>query len=134
MQVSRTFERSERLKSAKIIGSLFRDGNSFAAYPLRVVWAPTQAGPAVRATMAVSVSKKRFKTAVERNRVKRLVREAYRLQKHLLYERLETREEHISIMISYIGQEILPYKEVERGVTKMLRKLEESHQQKQSNS
>jgi ribonuclease P protein component len=84
--------------------------------------------------MAVSVSKKRFKTAVERNRVKRLVREAYRLQKHLLYERLETREEHISIMISYIGQEILPYKEVERGVTKMLRKLEESHQQKQSNS
>jgi ribonuclease P protein component len=134
MQVSRTFERSERLKSAKIIGSLFRDGNSFAAYPLRVVWAPTQAGPAGRATMAVSVSKKIFKTAVERNRVKRLVREAYRLQKHLLYERLETREEHISIMISYIGQEILPYKEVERGVTKMLRKLEESHQQKQSNS
>jgi ribonuclease P protein component len=134
MQVSRTFERSERLKSAKIIGSLFRDGNSFAAYPLRVVWAPTQAGPAGRATMAVSVSKKRFKTAVERNRVKRLVREAYRLQKHLLYERLATREEHISIMISYIGQEILPYKEVERGVTKMLRKLEESHQQKQSNS
>ena len=134
MQVSRTFERSERLKSAKIIGSLFRDCNSFAAYPLRVVWAPTQAGPAGRATLAVSVSKKRFKTAVERNRVKRLVREAYRLQKHLLYERLETREEHISIMISYIGQEILPYKEVERGVTKMLRKLEESHQQKQSNS
>ncbi|MFN5236236.1 MAG: ribonuclease P protein component [Bacteroidota bacterium] len=134
MPVSHTFERSERLKSAKIIGSLFRGGNSFAAYPLRVVWAPTQAGPAGKATMAVSVSKKRFKTAVERNRVKRLVREAYRLHKHLLYEQLENREEHISIMVSYIGQEILTYQEVERGVLKMFRKLEESHKQKQSNS
>jgi len=134
MPVSHTFERSERLKSTKIIGSLFREGNSFAAYPLRVVWAPTQAGPTGMATMAVSVSKKRFKTAVERNRVKRLVREAYRLHKHLLYERLKAREEHISIMISYIGQEILPYNEVERGIMKMLRKLEESHKQKQSNS
>ncbi|MFM7152821.1 MAG: ribonuclease P protein component [Bacteroidota bacterium] len=134
MPVSSTYERSERLKSAKIIGSLFREGNSFAAYPLRVVWAPTQAGPAGRATMAVSVSKKRFKTAVARNRVKRLMREAYRLHKHLLYEQLEARNEHLSIMISYIGQEILTYKEVEKGVLKMLRKLEESHQQKQSNS
>jgi ribonuclease P protein component len=134
MPVSSTYERSERLKSAKIIGSLFREGNSFAAYPLRVVWAPTQAGPAGRATMAVSVSKKRFKTAVARNRVKRLMREAYRLHKHMLYEQLEARNEHLSIMISYIGQEILTYKEVEKGVLKMLRKLEESHQQKQSNS
>ncbi len=81
-----TFKRAERLKSRKVIEQLFKQGQSFAQYPLRIVWVemaePRSEFPA---QFALSVSKKKFKRAVDRNRIRRLVREAYRLNKHVLY-------------------------------------------------
>lgn len=119
-----TFLRPERLKSTKVIAALFKDGQSFVAYPLRVVWMVSTLGEPGTATMAVSVSKRLFKTAVQRNRLKRQIREAYRLHKHLLYQTIETQAQpHISLMITYIAKEPLPYQEIENGVQKMIRKL-----------
>lgn len=119
-----TFLRSERLKSTKVIAALFTDGQSFVAYPLRVVWMISTAGEPGKATMAVSVSKRLFKTAVQRNRLKRQIREAYRLHKHLLYQTIEAQAQpHISLMITYIAKEPLPYQEIENGMQKMIRKL-----------
>ena len=85
-----TFKRAERLKSRKVIEQLFKQGQSFAQYPLRIVWVemaePRSEFPA---QFALSVSRKKFKRAVDRNRIRRLVREAYRLNKHVLYGGLE---------------------------------------------
>lgn len=122
-----TFTRSERLKSRTVIGRLFKDSHSYVAYPLRVVWLEHKAPPPPDSTNApiqlvVSVPKRHFKTAVARNRLKRQIREAYRLHKHLLYEKLAGRHD-VALMLMYISKEALPYSEIEAGVVKMIRKM-----------
>lgn len=120
-----TFARQERLKSQKAIGSLFKGGNSYVAYPLRIVWkeAPPHLAAMSRAQVVVSVPKRNFKTAVQRNRLKRQIREAYRLQKEAFYQKLEVADLHISLMISYIAKEPLLYTDIAGGVNKMIRKF-----------
>lgn len=120
-----TFAKTERLKSEKIIGLLFREGQSYMAYPLRVVWMPLRADPKFPAPVqvAVSVPKRRFKTAVERNLLKRRIRESWRLQKHLFLEKIGP-ERHLAVMLVYVGQEALPYADIAAGVKKMIRKFE----------
>jgi ribonuclease P protein component len=123
-----TFSRQERLKSRKIIGQLFKGGESFVAYPLRVVWLsvePEPVSPTAKteacAQLAISVPKRNFKTAVARNLLKRRIREAYRLHKHELYEKLADRR--IALMFMYIAKEELSFAEIEAGVKKMIRKF-----------
>lgn len=125
-----TFSRNERLKSLVLIGRLFRGGNSYVAYPLRVVWMPLDEpmrdlismGEA-RAQLAISVPKRVFKTAGARNLLKRRIREAYRLNKVPFYEKLAAANQHVALMLVYIGKEELPYSEIEQGVKKMIRKF-----------
>ncbi len=121
-----SFHRTERLKSRKTIGLLFKSGGgqSYVAYPLRVVW--VQLGEETEtefpAQVALSVPKRTFKTAVERNRLKRQIREAYRLHKHELYEKLAAADHRIALMLMYVAKEALPFAEIEKGVAKMVRK------------
>jgi len=121
-----TFTRSERLKSKKLLGGLFKGGNSYVAYPMRVVWSPLPADhePAnIQVQVAFSVPKRNFKTAVARNLLKRRIREAYRLHKHELYEKLATEDERIALMLLYVAKETLSFAEIEAGVVKMIRKF-----------
>lgn len=125
-----TFSRHERLKSRRLISRLFREGNSFVAYPLRVVWLPVteeeQAlvswGPAP-AQLAISVPKRHHKSAVARNRLKRRIREAYRLHKMEFYARLALENRHIALMLVLLSKEDIPYSEIEAGIQKMIRKF-----------
>lgn len=117
------FLRNERLKSRKVIAGLFKNGRSFVAYPLRVVWTASHAGEQGCATIAISVSKRMFKTAVQRNRIKRQIREAYRLHKPAFYELLAAQQKHVSLMIIYVAKEPLPYADIDAGVKKMIRKF-----------
>jgi ribonuclease P protein component len=127
--------REERLKSQRLIEALFSSKNtataSYVAHPLRVVWMPIPpempqpAGPPPPAQIAISVSKKIFKRAHDRNRVKRLIREAYRLQKSAWYERLAaTDSPPIAMMLIFLGKELPEFADIESGVRKMIRKYE----------
>ena len=119
------FQRGEKLKSRKEIERLFQAGSQACIqYPLRLVWRPmSQKRSDFPVQMTVSVSKKRFKRAVDRNRIKRLVREAYRLQKPELYERLGTPENQLAWMIIYVGKEMPEYRRIEKSMRKLQTKF-----------
>jgi ribonuclease P protein component len=102
----KTFGKKEKLVSKKTIDALFSGGNSrsMSAYPLRVVFMRKERNETEEpAQVMVSVSKRHFKRAVKRNRVKRQIREAYRLNKHLLYEALEQKKD-MAVAMAFIWQ------------------------------
>lgn len=120
-----SFQKGERLKSIKVISLLFKEGHSFIAYPLRFIWMnrphPENEFPA---QFALSVPKRSFSKAADRNVLRRRIREAYRLHKHELYEVLPTKDnEQLAIMALYIGKEPLPYHDIEKGMLKAVRKF-----------
>ena len=111
-----TLGQQERLKSRKLIERVFREGKSFALFPFRVFYLPLQstatagqqplpvAGPPLQAGFAVSA--RNFKRAVDRNRVKRLTREAYRLQKQDLQDRLNEKGRALALFFVYTGKDL----------------------------
>jgi len=105
-----TFKKEERLCSKRRIESLFHNGSSFIVYPFRAVYQVEPSLPLGSPSVAIliSVSKKRFKKAVSRNRIKRLLREAYRLEKSALGSFLGQHSLHLSLAIQYVGTEELP--------------------------
>ena len=84
-----TYPKNEKLKSKITIGLLFSEGKSVSKYPLRLVYYSGNLGESQNIKMGVSVSKKHFKKAVDRNYFKRVLRETYRLNKHLLIDSLD---------------------------------------------
>ncbi len=117
-----TFQKGERLKSTKVIARLFKEGHSFVAYPLRVVYLPLDTQQDFPAQCALSVSKRNFPKAVQRNPLRRRIRESYRLHKHQLYQVLISHNLQIAVMYIYIAKEPLPYQEIEKGIKKSFKK------------
>ena len=101
-----TLGKEERLKSKKLIERLYKERNSVKAFPLRMIFLQTEHTSKFPSQVGVSVPKRNFKRAVDRNRIKRLLRESYRLQKEIVYNNLE---EPYVFMISYIGKEECTY-------------------------
>jgi ribonuclease P protein component len=118
-----TFTKEERLCNKKLIDGLFHNGSSFLCYPYKVSWLlnPDQQ---VLAQVLFSVSKRRFKNAVDRNLIKRRTREAYRLNKQeQLYAVLAATDKKIVFSLGYIGKGIEPYELVEKKMRKLLSQL-----------
>ena len=104
-----TYPKDEKLKSKITIGLLFSEGKSVSKYPLRLVYNPGTFGEGERIKMGVSVSKKYFKKAVDRNYFKRVLRETYRLNKHLLLDNLD---QTYSFMFFYQCKDRLSFEEI----------------------
>ncbi|MGQ0737619.1 MAG: ribonuclease P protein component [Bacteroidota bacterium] len=115
-----TLGKTERLKSRKAIEELFEKGKGFSISPFRVAYLRTEA---TGLRVAVGASTKNFKKAVDRNRIKRLMREAYRLQKIPLQKFLQSQNKGISLFLTYTGKEIPDYAIVSGTVQKCLNKL-----------
>lgn len=111
-----TYNKDEKLKSQKAIEQLFAEGKSVSAYPLRMVYLDNQ----FQLKVGVSVSKRNFKLAVHRNRVKRLLREGYRLNKNLL---IDNKLDHYTLMILYISKEMPDFKTIDKKMKALLSKF-----------
>lgn len=116
-----SLKKSERLSRKKIIDTLFAEGESFFSYPLKVVFIQAELPVDYPVQAGFSVSKRNFKKAVDRNLLKRRMREAYRLNKSIIC-RLETKSQ-IAVMFIYSGKEIEDYQTIENGMLKALKKL-----------
>lgn len=120
-----TFRKQERIVSTRLIEMLFGKGNSksLSAYPLRVVYLQTarQTGEAP-VQILISVPKKRFKHAVDRNRVKRQVREAYRHHKQIL-EGAVAEESQLLIAFIWLSDRHCPTAEIEKRVVRLLQQI-----------
>jgi len=104
-----TLGKEERLKSRKIIEQLFKEGKLFTAFPFRIIW-KYQTEPNGNSLQAgFTVSTKYFKKAVDRNRIRRLMKEGYRLQKYPLQTTLDNANRQLVIFIIYVGKEIPEY-------------------------
>ena len=115
-----TYPKNERLKSKTTIGLLFSEGKSVSKYPLRLVYSQAEADSEQKIKMGVSVSKKYFKRAVDRNYFKRVLRETYRLNKHLLLDNLE---QPYSLMFFYQTKDKLSYEEINTKTIQLFEKF-----------
>ena len=133
-----TLGKKERLKSRKQIEHLFKQGKSFALYPFKIYYVLNQLQisqdavklgnsqlptPNSRLLFGVGAGTRNFKKAVDRNRIKRLTREAYRLQKNALQQKLLEKEKQLNVFFIYTGKEIPDYLLVREKTTQILNRL-----------
>ncbi|MDP9047437.1 MAG: ribonuclease P protein component [Bacteroidota bacterium] len=119
-----TFKKEERLCNQKLIDTLFHNGSSFLCYPFKASWILTDGPQPFPAQVLFAVSKRRFKRAVDRNLIKRRMREAYRLHKQQnLYDILVSSDKKIVLSLGYIGKEIVAYDFAEKKMLKLLSQL-----------
>jgi len=111
-----TLTKREKLRSKKAFTELIKLGRSFHSQPFLIIWEKTIPEEKYPAQVAVSVSKKLFKRAVDRNIIKRRTLEAYRLNKHNLYNFLESKNFGLVFIIVYREKQVADYLSIERGI------------------
>lgn len=115
-----TFPKKEKLKNKKRIEQLFVAGKSVSSYPLKLIYLKTDRTPDVPFQTAVTVPKRNFKSAVKRNRIKRLMRESYRLNKDLIFNNSEG---SFAFLFVYLGKETPSYQEIDARMKGVLHKF-----------
>lgn len=123
------YPKNEKLKSKISIGLLFSEGKSVSKYPLRLVYHSGSLNENEKIKMGVSVSKKNFKKAVDRNRFKRILRETYRLNKHILLDNLD---KPYAFMFFYQTKERLTYEEINIKTIQLFEKFVAQNSKKES--
>ncbi len=119
-----TFKKSERLCSRILMDCLFQGDNRTAtAYPLRAVFLPVEEEQQKGVSILISVPKKRFHDAVDRNRVKRQIREAYRKNKHALAEQVAQSGKGLLVALIYVSAEIETTEQIEKRMIRLLDKI-----------
>ncbi len=115
-----SFPRKEKLKSKKLIEQLFAEGQPVSNYPIKLIYLKTELPFEVSIQAGVTVPKKNFKSAVKRNRIKRLMRESYRLNKGLVFNNSKGT---FAFLFLYLGKEMPDYALVEENLKAVLHKF-----------
>ena len=123
MEKKFTLKKVERLKRRKVIEKLFSEGRAVTSFPIRVQYKMDDPLLTVSLQAGFSVSSRTFKKAVDRNRIKRLMREAYRLQKGPLEQALQTKQQKLALFLIYTGKELPNYALVREKIEVVLKKL-----------
>ncbi|MEH6308817.1 ribonuclease P protein component [Olivibacter sp. CPCC 100613] len=121
-----TFKKEERLCNRKLLTKLFQSGSSFILYPYRISFLESRGLPNP-IQVVISVPKRRFKRAVDRNLLKRRIRESYRLQKHSLYGFATDHQIELLIAFQYIGKEIANYPTIHKRMGIALAKIQHEY-------
>ena len=122
MQSERFFlGKEDKLKSRKTIDEVFKSGSNFSVYPFKIWYLPGKHKTTLQTGFGVSA--RQFKKAVDRNKVKRLMREAYRLQKNELQHQLQQEQKQLRLFILYIGKELPDYEICFKKFTAILNRL-----------
>jgi ribonuclease P protein component len=121
-----TLRKAEKLKSRKAIEQIFKEGKSFSVFPFRVLYLKVPASGTLSTTTpslqtAFSVSKRHFKKATDRNRVKRLMRETWRLQKNDLNQKIK--DKNLQVFIIYTGNELPEYNLIVEKMEVVIKRL-----------
>lgn len=119
-----TLGKNERLKSRKSIEQLFSEGKKLIAAPYRVLYTSVSLYKGSSLLFGTGVSAKIFKKAVDRNRIKRLTREAWRLQKQDLQSRLKEQNKQLHVFFIYTGKELPTYDEAYKKIGLILKKID----------
>lgn len=119
-----TFKKEERLCSRKSLDLLFKTGSSFLVYPFRVTYLAVDEPHQFPVQIVINVAKKRYKRAVDRNLIKRRIREAYRLQKeHLVYHPLKEQKKLFLLSLQFIGKEKYEFDFLDKKLVLVFKKL-----------
>ncbi len=117
-----SLKKNERLRSKNDIDKLFTSGESFVIYPFRIVYKFSDSNSSFKASILISIPKKRFKRAVKRNLLRRRTREAYRLNKDTLLDNLPNNRT-LNIAFLYISNELYDYSVIEKKMKESLVRL-----------
>lgn len=114
------FPKEEKLKSKKLIQKIFEEGSAISNFPIKALYIRNDFENGVKLKVGVTVPKKNFKSAVHRNRIKRLLRECYRLNKDKIFNKTEG---SYALLFLYLGKEIPDYKVIEEHMIALLERL-----------
>lgn len=131
MQPPQTFTKAERLCNRKLIGKLFSKSKSFYLFPFKIMFLEVQQEDQLLfenrypAQVLFTIPKRKFKKAVMRNRLKRLMREGYRKNKHELYEALRQKNRFVALGFIYTGKDLRTYHELEKKIKAVIMRLKQ---------
>ena len=123
-----SYNKKEKLKSRKQLEQLFTAGTTFVIFPVKVIYKEVEVQDSVLKT-GVGASRKNFKRAVERNRIKRLLRETYRTEKPVLLNYLQQNKKQIALFFLYIDKSLPEYhvlkEKMQQAIEKLIKNLDE---------
>jgi len=126
--LKQTFKKNERLCNRKLIDNLFADGSFFYIYPFKIIWLDTDFQSLVPAQLLISIPKHNIHKAVNRNYMKRVIREAYRKNKSQWCDHLLKTHQKCIFALVFTHKILIPYQQVEATILLILQRLIHEHE------